>query len=255
MKAVRMFGVATLAMGLDACSDPAAPDTCISGRAMAIGGAVSGRVAAGDCLIGDKRGDSYSFLLPVPTLVRLNISGDLPVDLAIKDLARSVDSRQLLIESGVTGAMYVALPAGIFTVEITMSGAKPTSYAMLATSVTASSLTGCISQNGIRPVYVVPQASLEGLVAVDDCLDSSSHFVDYVGVYMPANQSRRISVSGSAGMSLAIYDQDPAAVAGQSSDVAGSIALRFTPSHSGFYRVAISAKAPMTSASYSVFVE
>jgi hypothetical protein len=254
MNALRLFSIGAVVAAGIGCDDPV-PDTCDpAGGAIALNVAAIGHTTSGDCQIGTGRGDSYTLLLASPTVVRFTLTGTGHIDFNVLDLARSVASRPLIAEGGMSNeTLYASLPAGIFTLQIMMSGGESASYSLLPTAADPAATSGCVSKNGSQPIYVVPEASLQGSLTTDDCTDGSSHYVDYMGVYMAANQTRAISVPGTAGMSVSILDGDNV-VGGQSSD-AGGVFVRFTPSHAGFYRVTVSTREPLTTASYTIRVD
>jgi hypothetical protein len=253
MKALRLLALLVSMPAMDGCDD-AVPRHCTTGVTLSAGGIVVDNVAADNCLTTDSiPGNTYTFLLPAPGVVRFDVEGKPAIDLKVSDLARAVASRPLVVERGITQrTIFAALPAGIFTVYMTMSDGRPADYFVVRGTI--ADLESCRNHNLGFPVYVVPQAILQGSLATDDCLDASSHYVDYAGVYMPANQQRTIVVNGNAGMAVAIHDHGTDVVAGQSSDV-GGVVVRFTPSHAGFYTVTVSTKAPLATAAYSIRVD
>ena len=204
---------------------------CNNVATLTLGTPVTGALSSTDCTVSEDREDNFSLTLASPTVLSVNYSPSFTGEIEILNQA-APSAEQELVTHG-AGQFYIALPAGVYGVQVMGSPSTTGSYTLAVAS--SSQPAGCYGPN--TPMFIARGGGVTGALTTSDCVNNS-YYADVFSFRGVAGQTYTFTSNANVGINLEINRAGAVQIFGLNNNP-GVATVTFHPTATDMYNIGV----------------
>jgi hypothetical protein len=226
-------------MGAYECSTDPVEDTCIEGRTLTIGTAVSEEVTPGDCQVDGRAVDSYAFSVAAQSIVRFEVNASTESDIRIRRPQGSGPEVALHANGLAQYSTYVVLAPGEYILDIGADDESSGNYTVTPTLLDAMPA-GCLTPPA-NWVFSTIDVDVAGAITNTDCGGTNGFRFDPYNVFLVGGERTITVTSVGMGSNIEIKPMNTpgAPLKTQARNTAGVNSTTFGAASAGYYMISV----------------